>query len=95
MQAFLIIAYVVIGFAQLFAIMAGLEYALGLNWFFAGVLVLLVTYVPLIGSIAGVYGAVNVWNWGLLQAIALFFWYVPVAILVYAVGGIASLFDRR
>jgi hypothetical protein len=95
MQVFFFIAYIVVGFSQLFAIIDGLEYALGLHWLLAGMFALFITYIPLLGSIIGVYGAVNVWDWSLLQASALFFWYVPVFLLIFLFGGVASLFDRR
>jgi hypothetical protein len=55
---------------------------------------LFLTYIPLVGSIAGVYGAVNVWDWSLLQAVVLFFWYVPVFIAVLLVGGAGELLGR-
>ena len=95
MQVFLGIAYVVIGLIQLFAIMDGLAYALGIHQFFAAILAFFITYIPLIGSIAGIHGAVNVWDWSLLQAGALFFWYVPVLIVMAIFVGAESLFSRR
>ena len=95
MQVFFGIAYAIIGFVQLFAIMDGIAYALGISRFFAAILALFITYIPLVGSIAGVYGAVNVWDWSLLQAAVLFFWYVPVFIAFALFAGAESLFSRR
>jgi len=95
MQVFLTIAYIVVGFVQLFAIMDGLGYGLNIGRFFAAILALFITYIPLVGSIAGIYGAVNVWDWSLLQAAVLFFWYVPVFIVVLLFTGAESLFSRR
>ena len=77
MQAFFILAYLVIGFVQLFAVIEFFEQTL--NWgFFDVVLAGFVTYIPLLGSILGVIGAMDGWGWDILQAGALFFWYVPV-----------------
>lgn len=95
MQVFFGIAYVVIGLVQLFAIMDGLAFALGINQFFAVILSLFITYIPLVGSVAGIYGAVKVWDWSLLQAGALFFWYVPVFIAMMIFVGAESVFSRR
>ncbi len=41
------------------------------------------TYIPIVGSVLGVYGATNAWDWPLLQALVLFFWYVPVYAVVF------------
>ena len=95
MQVFFMIAYIVIGLVQLFAIMDGLAYALHIGRFFAAILALFITYIPLVGSIAGIYGAVNVWHWSLLQAGVLFFWYVPVLIAIALFSGIGEFFSRR
>lgn len=95
MQVFLAIAYLVIGLVQLFAIMDGLAYAFGIHQFFAAILAFFITYIPLVGSVAGIYGAVNVWDWSLLQAAALFFWYVPVLIVMMIFVGAESVFSRK
>lgn len=94
MQVFLGIAYFMVGLVQLFAIMDGVAFALNINKFFAAMIALFITYIPLVGSIVGVYGAVNVWDWSLLQAAVFFFWYVPVLIAIALVGGAGELFSR-
>jgi hypothetical protein len=78
MLVFLRIAYFVVGTAQLFAVVNGIEYAMGAPTLLAFILSTVVNYIPLIGSAIGVYGAMNVWDWSMLQAGVLFFWYVPV-----------------
>lgn len=88
MQAFFMIAYLVIGFVQLFAVMDGVAYATGIDGFFGAMIALFTTYIPFLGAGLGVYGAINVWDWSLLQAGMLFFWFVPVGILF-------ALLDRR
>ncbi|MER9168933.1 hypothetical protein NKI12_16400 [Mesorhizobium australicum] len=91
MQVFLVIAYLVVGFAQLFAIMDGIGYGLGVGGIISFIVAGFVTYVPLLGSGLGVYGAVNVWDWSIWQAGALFFWYIPFAIMLTLFEG----FSRR
>jgi hypothetical protein len=75
--------------------MDGLAYSLNISKFFAAILSLFITYIPLLGSIAGVYGSVKVWDWSLLQAGVLFFWYAPVFIAILLVGRAGELFSRR
>ena len=83
MKIFLGIAYIVIGIVQLFAIMDGIGHALGVGKFLSFIIALFVTYIPVVGSILGVYGAIEAWDWGLLQSLVLFFWYVPVFAVVW------------
>ena len=92
MQVFLGIAYFVIGIVQLFAIVDGINHALGWGSFISFILGFMVTYIPVLGSVLGVYGAVSAWHWELLQAAALFFWYIPVVAVVALLG---AVFDRR
>ena len=86
MQFFFFIGYFIVGIAQLFAIMDGVEYALDVGSFISVIIAMFTTYIPLLGSILGVYGAYIVWDWSLLASIALFFWYVPVFLFFVAVG---------
>ena len=86
MQVFFGIAYLVIGLVQLFAIVGGIDYALGIGTVLSFIIAVFITYIPLVGSIAGVYGAINVWDWSIWQAVVLFFWYVPVYLLIVAIA---------
>ena len=88
MHLFLYIGYLVVGLVQLFAIMDGLEYALGISGFLNILIAIFTTYMPLIGAGLGVYAAINVWDWSMLQAVSLFFWYIPFALII-------TLLDRR
>lgn len=77
MEIFGIIAYFTIGFVQLFAIAIaiadGIGFKLGVGSFISFLIACFLTYIPLLGSLAGVYGAVNVWDWSVWQALRLFF----------------------
>lgn len=96
MKAFFQIGYFVIGLVQLFAVWDGVEFFLGAESFigkmFAFFISLFVTYIPIIGSAIGVYGAINAWDWSLTKSLVLFFWYVPVYILYI---GYAFIADRK
>ncbi|MFY2824506.1 hypothetical protein [Ruegeria sp. MALMAid1280] len=74
MQVIFFVAYIVMGFVQFFATMDGLEQATGISGFFNVIVSFFLAYVPVVGAITGVYGAVAVWDWNILLALALFFW---------------------
>lgn len=88
MQVFFVIAYLIIGFAQFFAVMDGVEYATGIDGFFGLLIAAFTTYIPFLGAGLGLYGAINVWDWSLLQAGLLFFWFIPAVIVL-------TVLDRR
>ncbi len=92
MQVFFGIAYLAIGLIQLVAVIDGIKYATGLGSILSAVLSIFVNYVPLLGSVLGVYGAIKVWDWNIIQAGCLFFWYVPVFLLMTAAS---VVFSRR
>ena len=87
MRVFLQIAYFVIGIVQLIVVWDGAEHFMSATSFFGKMFALFfalfVTYIPLVGSLFGVYGAINVWNWSLEKSLVLFFWYVPVFIIIF------------
>jgi hypothetical protein len=90
MQVFFGIAYFVIGLVQLFAIADGIGYGMRLGNFLSFIVAAFVTYIPLVGSAFGVYGATHAWDWSLWQALVLFFWYIPVAIVLSVVGTVVG-----
>jgi len=94
MKVFFQIAYFVVGIVQFFAVWDGAKYFVGAESFigkaFAFIMSLFVTYIPLLGSALGVYGATNVWDWSLIKSLVLFFWYVPVYLLFLGYGLIAG-----
>jgi hypothetical protein len=75
MRVFLQISFLIMGIVQFFAAWDGFMYLLGVGSIVGGILAFLLAYVPLVGSIVGMYGAVKVWDWSFLQAFVLFFWY--------------------
>lgn len=88
MQLFFYIAYFLVGIIQFFAIMDGIDYAMGIDGFFGFIIAIFTTYIPFLGAGLGVYGAVNAWDWSWIQAGLLFFWFVPVFIVI-------AIFEHR
>ncbi|MEN3749880.1 hypothetical protein TPR58_22095 [Sphingomonas sp. HF-S3] len=89
------IIFFLVGIFQFFAVWDGVAYALGATSFlgkaFAFFVGIILTYIPLIGSAVGVYGATHAWDWSLAKSVLLFFWYVPVFLLMM----IGSYFANR
>ena len=82
MPVFFYVGYLAVGLAQLFAIMDWLSYSFDWGGFASFLAALFVTYIPLLGSILGVFGAHDVWGWSWASSLLLFFWYVPVFFLL-------------
>lgn len=79
------IAYFIVGTVSFFAIAQGVDLAFGTG-IFSFIIAAVLAYLPIIGAGFGVYGAVNVWDWAVFQAVLVFFWYVPVYLLFMVFG---------
>jgi hypothetical protein len=89
MQFVLMIGYLVLGLFQLAAVMAGLVDWIGLHWLLAALVAMFIAYIPVVGTVLGIVGAVTAWNWHWLMATALFAGPFLV-MLVLALGGAAA-----
>ena len=91
-DGFGMLVYFGMGLVQLAAIFTGIDEVLGVGWFLSAVIGLCVTYIPLIGTIGGLWGAMEGWGWSFWEAGILFFgpW-----IMVLIIGGIVAMSDRR
>jgi hypothetical protein len=85
------IGYFVLGIVQWFAIIDGLEIWFGISGFFAFILSGIISYIPLVGTIAGFKGAIDVWGWSFLEAGALFFG----PLLIFALFAFISSMGNR
>lgn len=64
--------YLLIGGIQLFAIYSYFEHQMGWSWIISGVFALIAAYTPLLGTLLGIYAAVEIWAWSWVQAFLLF-----------------------
>jgi len=76
------ILFFALGFLQFFAFIAGLQEAMDVGVFGAVVISLLVSFIPFIGTVAGIYGAIEGWGWETLPAVALFVGPFAVILLI-------------
>ncbi len=83
--------YIVMGFVQFAAIWSLFSGHWGWHWLPAGMFALFLSYIPLIGSICGLAGAIMVWEWPWWLALLLFFWW-PVLFLTLAALGLGAGF---
>ena len=65
--------FLVLGIVQWFAIVDGLSYWFDISGIIAYVISFFVAYIPIIGTIAGIIGALDVWGWSWINAGLLFF----------------------
>lgn len=89
------IGYFCLGIIQFVAMFAGLTDWIGLHWLIAGPVSLFIAYIPLVGTVLGIMGAMTAWSWPLLHALALFLGpFVVIAVLALASGAIGALRER-
>ena len=91
MQVLVYIAYMILGLFQLAAVMAGLEDWVGLHWLLAAPLAMFIAYIPIVGTVVGMFGAVTAWHWTWPQAGGLFLGPF-VVIAIFAIG--AGIMDN-
>lgn len=90
MQVIAVVAFIALGLVQFAATWAGLTGWLGLHWLLAIPVAMIIAYIPLLGSIFGVLGAVNVWDWEWWQAVLLFFGWAAFVLIASILAGVGS-----
>jgi len=96
MKAILGIAYFVLGIVQLFAEIDGLHQVLGWPTLLCWIVAVFTAYIPLVGTVAGIWGARAAWGWTWPASLGLFLG-IP-ALMLAAVGivaAVASMAERR
>ena len=73
MKAIAFIGYVILGLFQTVAVIAGLEDWIGLHWIIAVPFAFFIAYIPVVGTVVGMFSAVIVWHCSWLYAGGLFF----------------------
>ena len=89
------IIYFTIGVVQLLATIRGIQIWTSMPWILAAFLSMIIAYIPIVGTIAGIKGATVAWGWRLWPAIAFFCWPYAIYIIAIAAGGVADLLSRR
>ena len=88
------LVYLGVGAVQVLAIIKGIQFWSGMPWIVSTFLSLIVAYIPVLGTIAGIKGAMSAWGWNLWPAVAFFCWPYALFLLAAAVGGIVDLMSR-
>lgn len=79
---FFLLSVIIVGALQIIASIDGILHFFDLHWIFAVFAAMLLLFIPAIGPLAGVYGAVAAWGWSIWAALLLFFWpYILYGIL--------------
>jgi hypothetical protein len=83
------------GLAQLVAVYAQVHAFTHLPGFLSGIVALFLTYIPIVGSIIGFFGAKDVWGWEWWQ-VAMLYWGAPILLMIISivVGAIGSAAER-
>jgi hypothetical protein len=90
------IAYLIIGTIQFLAIFHGGTRGLGWHWLIVLLVGCILAYIPLVGSIFGVWAAMHVWGWPFWPSLLLFFgWFVLLALLGLAAITLETIFGKR
>jgi len=82
LKVLVVIIFIIVSFIQFTAISAGLKEWIGLPWIIVTPVSFILASLPIIGTIIGVIGAIKIWHWSLIQAIALFIWPLLI-VLIY------------
>jgi hypothetical protein len=85
-----------LGLLQWYAIFDGLQYWLGISWFFSLMLSFFINVIPLAGTYVGFKGVVDVWGWSSFDAATLFLApFFGLLILTYIIPIIAVIYEEN
>lgn len=90
------VLYFGLGILQFAATLSGIESWLGLHWLIAIPVSLFIGYLPFVGTIFGLLGAIQAWGWEWYWAVLLFFGWMGLT-FVLASGAMFAEYiqDRR
>ena len=86
------VAYLVVGFIGIVAMVHGISYWLPIPKLLACFMAMVIVWIPLVGSIFCVKGAMVAWNWTLIGALTFFGW--PYVLFLGA-SLVGALFERK
>ncbi len=90
-----VIVYFVLGIFQFVAAYKGVQIWFEGPWILTTAITLIAAYIPILGTVVGIKGAMAAWGWGLWPSIAFFCWPFGVVLLAAIVGGVVILFSRN
>lgn len=94
LAGFIPLIYFGIGLLQLAAIQSGIIDWWGWHWLIAIIVALPIAYIPVVGTVVGIMGAIKSWGWSPILSILLFGWpYVLFAIILVG-GGVSEIFSK-
>ena len=85
------VTFFIMGIFQFFAIIDGFQVWLGLHWIIAVPLAFITAGIPIVGTVFGMCGAVNAWDWTWMSAFLLF---CGPYIVVLTIAGIATFLEN-
>jgi hypothetical protein len=86
--------YLLMGLVQLAAILGGIEAWWGWPWWIAIFIAVPVAYIPILGTVVGIMGAIKSFGWSPIFSILLFCWPYVLYIIRLAGGGLSAIFSR-
>lgn len=89
------IVYFGMGLLQIGAIVGGITDWWGWPWWLAIFVATPVAYIPILGTVVGIMGAIRSFDCSLLFAVLLFCWPYVLYVGLIAVGGLGTLFSRN
>lgn len=95
MKALFVPIYWILNVIQIAAAIAGFHDWLGWNIVISIILALIIGWLPILGTIIGVMGAVEGWGWEYWQAILLFFWPLVFVFFFGTLSAITEKFSRN
>jgi len=95
MRVVLLVFYILIGIPQVLAISSGLKAGLSLSWAEAGMIGLLIGYLPLVGPVAAIEAARIAWGWPWPLGILIFIWTIPLSLALWIPNFERNLPHRR
>ncbi len=85
------IIYFALGVTQFLALVTGIQ-EIGVHWLLSGIAALIIAPIPIVGTIGGIYGAIEGWGWPWMQATSLF---VGPLLVMVTIVGVGMMLEKR
>lgn len=94
LAGFIPLIYFGIGLLQIAAIQSGIKDWWGWHWLIAMIIAIPIAYIPVVGTVVGIMGAIKSWEWSPMLSILLFGWPYVLFAIVLVGGGVSEVFAR-